>query len=94
MTADSDRSRQELLRLCEFTTTSLAASAIAAYRLVAGLVAGGAPCFTVLMPTCLQKLATQREAVASAKVLLGAEVFHLVATSSMKKGDVLTVRHI
>ena len=39
-----------------------------------------------------QKLATQREAVASAKVLLGAEVFHLVATSSMKKGDVLTVR--
>lgn len=25
-------------------------------------------------------------------MLLGAEVFHLVATSSMKKGDVLTVR--
>jgi molybdenum cofactor biosynthesis enzyme len=39
----------------------------------------------------LQKLATQREAVASAKVLLGAEVYHLVATNSMKKGDVLTV---
>ena len=41
-----------------------------------------------------QKLATQREAVASAKVLLGAEVYHLVATSSMKKGDVLTVRQV
>ena len=40
----------------------------------------------------LQKLATQREAVASAKVLLGAEVYHLVSSNSMKKGDVLTVR--
>ncbi len=68
-------------------------SAMAAQRLMAPLrlVAPTSHRALAIPP---QKLATQREAVASAKVLLGAEVFHLVATSSMKKGDVLTVCHM
>ncbi len=41
-----------------------------------------------------QKLNTQREAVASAKVLLGPEVYQLVASNSIKKGDVLTVAEL
>ncbi len=41
-----------------------------------------------------QKLNTQREAVASAKVLLGPEVFHLVASNSIAKGDVITVAEL
>lgn len=41
-----------------------------------------------------KKLSTQRDAVASAKVVLGAEVYALVASNSIAKGDVLTVAEL
>jgi MoaC family len=83
----------EQLQLCFAPPIALTASATAAQRLAAPLhlMVHPAHCARGDLP---QKLATQREAVASAKVLLGAEVYHLVATSSMKKGDVLTVRRM
>ena len=39
-----------------------------------------------------QKISSQREAKASAKVVLGSEVYQMVAGNTIAKGDVLTVR--
>lgn len=37
---------------------------------------------------------TQREAIASVKVVLGSDVYHLVSANGIKKGDVLTVAQL
>ena len=43
---------------------------------------------------CLQKVATERTAAASARIQLTPAAFEAVQTNSLKKGDVLTVAQI